>query len=64
MLCDANFQEKFETVEQSRGIHMSNWKAKQVLAWLELEMSMPMYGKYCVENIKSGKVSAGIYDLA
>ena len=35
---------------------MTTWKANQVLAWLEIVLNMPMYGKRCATNIKSGKV--------
>lgn len=48
-------------VEQSRGCHMSTWKANQVLAWLEIIINMPMYGKMCAENVKSGKVRRFLY---
>ncbi|CAM9932752.1 unnamed protein product [Lampetra fluviatilis] len=41
---------------------MSRWKSDTILAWLELNMSMPMYGKHCRENIKSGKVLLGLSD--
>ncbi|XP_021363471.1 kazrin-like isoform X2 [Mizuhopecten yessoensis] len=57
-----NYQEKLQIVEQSKGCHMTLWKANQVLAWLEIVLNMPMYGKMCTANIKSGKVLLGLSD--
>ena len=55
-LSQDNYQEKLSTLVKAKEIPMSRWKAGHVLAWLEIEVNMPMYGKYCAENIKSGKV--------
>ena len=62
LLNPENYQDKMKLVEQSRGCHMSTWKASQVLAWLEIIINMPMYGKMCAENVKSGKVLLGLSD--
>ncbi|XP_050412103.2 kazrin isoform X2 [Patella vulgata] len=62
LLSQENYQEKLQILEQVKGVHMSNWKANHVLAWLETSLSMPMYGKMCAENIKSGKVLLGLSD--
>ncbi|XP_071146106.1 kazrin-like isoform X2 [Mytilus edulis] len=62
LLNPGNYQDKLKLVEQSRGCHMSTWKANQVLAWLEIVINMPMYGKTCSENVKSGKVLLGLSD--
>lgn len=56
-LSEDNYQEKLGTLVRAKEIPMSRWKAGHVLSWLEIEVNMPMYGKYCAENIKSGKVS-------
>ncbi|XP_071109797.1 uncharacterized protein [Haliotis cracherodii] len=62
LLSPDNYQEKLALVNGLKGVHMTNWKANQVLAWLEISLSMPMYGKMCAENIKSGKVLLGLSD--
>jgi len=51
-----NYQEKLKVVDDLRSCHMTAWRANQVLAWLEIVLNMPMYGKRCATNIKSGKV--------
>nr|XP_032824024.1 kazrin isoform X2 [Petromyzon marinus] len=53
---------KLQQAEAARVTAMSRWKSDTILAWLELNMSMPMYGKHCRENIKSGKVLLGLSD--
>ena len=50
--------DRLQQVELVRTTPMSHWKAGTVQAWLEVVMAMPMYGKACAENVKSGKVSA------
>ncbi|KAK3104519.1 hypothetical protein FSP39_003916 [Pinctada imbricata] len=62
LLNSDNYQEKLTLIEQSKGSHMTTWKANQVLAWLEIVINMPMYGKMCSENVKSGKVLLGLSD--
>ncbi|XP_013382759.1 kazrin isoform X1 [Lingula anatina] len=57
-----NYEEKLCLVEKCSSTAMSQWKAPEVLAWLEITMSLPMYGKMCVENVKSGKVLLGLSD--
>ena len=56
LLTQDNYQEKLATVEAMGGLHMCQWRAGQVLAWLEINLGMPMYGRNCALNIKSGKV--------
>ncbi|KAL3861124.1 hypothetical protein ACJMK2_007193 [Sinanodonta woodiana] len=58
-----NYQEKLKLVEQSNTSHVTTWKANHVLAWLEIVLNMPMYGKKCAANIKSGKVLLGLSDF-
>lgn len=62
LLSPENHQEKLQLVEQLKGVHMSQWKANQVLAWLEVYLCMPGYGQMCCDNIKSGKVLLGLSD--
>ncbi|XP_053379298.1 kazrin-like isoform X2 [Mercenaria mercenaria] len=62
LLNPENYQEKLKIVDQLKSSHMSTWKANQVLAWLEIVLNMPMYGKKCATNIKSGKVLLGMSD--
>ncbi|WAR15658.1 KAZRN-like protein [Mya arenaria] len=62
LLNPENYQEKLKIVDQLNSTHMSAWKANQVLAWLEIVLNMPMYGKRCATNIKSGKVLLGMSD--
>ena len=57
LLTQDNYQEKLATVEAMSGLHMCQWRAGQVLAWLEISLGMPMYGRNCALNIKSGKVT-------
>ena len=57
LLNPENYQDKLKLIDQSKTSHMTTWKANQVLAWLEIVLNMPMYGKKCATNIKSGKVS-------
>lgn len=56
MLTQDNYQEKLSILDEAKGLSLSQWKAGHVLAWLEIDMNMAMYGKTCLENIKSGKV--------
>ena len=56
LLGQENYAEKLGLLQQAHTTPISQWKASQVLAWLEIEMNMPMYAKACAENIKSGKV--------
>ncbi|KAL4221609.1 hypothetical protein ACF0H5_019866 [Mactra antiquata] len=62
LLNPENYQEKLKIVDQLKSSHMSTWKANQVLAWLEIVLNMPTYGKRCATNIKSGKVLLGMSD--
>ncbi|CAH1775040.1 unnamed protein product, partial [Owenia fusiformis] len=62
VLNTSNYREKQEIVRQCKDVSMSHWKANQVLAWLEITMCMPSYGKKCIENVKSGKVLLGLSD--
>ena len=39
-----------------QNVPMSQWKARAVLVWLEVECCMGMYADKCYENIKSGNV--------
>ena len=55
-LTSDNYQEKLSILDEAKHSNMSGWKAGHVLAWMEIEMNMPLYGKACLENIKSGKV--------
>ena len=61
LLTQDNYQEKLATVEAMGGLHMCQWRAGQVLAWLEINLGMPMYGRNCALNIKSGKVTSLIH---
>ena len=61
MLTEDNYQGKLDALRQARELGISKWKAGHVLSWVEIEMNMPMYGKACSENVKSGKVSAATY---
>ena len=56
ILNQENYAEKLGLLTQAQSIPMEHWRASQVLAWLEIEMNMPMYARACTENIKSGKV--------
>ncbi|XP_076451782.1 kazrin-like isoform X2 [Babylonia areolata] len=57
-----NYQEKLGVVEALAGVPMAQWRAGQVLAWLEISLGMPMYGRNCAHNIKSGKILLGLSD--
>lgn len=56
VLSQENYSEKLELLQQAQNSPISQWRANQVLAWIEIEMNMPMYARACAENIKSGKV--------
>ncbi|RUS73952.1 hypothetical protein EGW08_018290, partial [Elysia chlorotica] len=56
VLSQDNYQEKLATIEKMVGLHMREWRAHQVLAWLEISLAMPMYAQSCLTNVKSGKV--------
>ena len=56
MLTQDNYQEKLSILDASKSLAVTRWKASHVLAWLEIDMNMPMYGRLCADNIKSGKV--------
>ena len=56
LLGQENYADKLALLRQAHATPISQWRASQVLAWLEIEMNMPMYAKACAENIKSGKV--------
>ena len=62
MLTQDNYQEKLQILEATKTLPVTKWKASHVLTWLEIEMSMPMYGAKCAENVKSGKVLLGLSD--
>ncbi|XP_070206857.1 kazrin-like isoform X2 [Littorina saxatilis] len=62
LLTPDNYQEKLQTVDAMSGLHMCQWRAGQVLAWMEITLGMPMYGRNCALNIKSGKVLLGLSD--
>ncbi|KAK2157745.1 hypothetical protein LSH36_185g04026 [Paralvinella palmiformis] len=62
MLTEDNYQGKLEAIRQAKELGITKWKAGHVLSWVEIEMNMPMYGKACSENIKSGKVLLGLSD--
>ncbi|GAB1605453.1 kazrin-like isoform X2 [Argonauta hians] len=62
LLTNENLQEKLNIAEQLKDTDISQWKANQVLTWLEVVLTMPMYGKMCSRNIKSGKVLLGLSD--
>ncbi|CAI9737004.1 kazrin-like isoform X2 [Octopus vulgaris] len=62
LLNTENLQEKLNIAEKLKETHISQWKANQVLTWLEVVLNMPMYGKMCSHNIKSGKVLLGLND--
>ncbi len=57
VLSQDNYQEKLAVLTEARETAVAQWRAHHVLAWLEIEMNMPLYGKTCAENIKSGKVN-------
>lgn len=61
LLTSENYQEKLQTLEHMKGVHMCHWRAGQVLAWMEITLGMPMYGRNCALNVKSGKVSHFLY---
>ena len=48
---------KLMVLQQAHRIPVTEWKARHVLAWLEIDMKMAAYGQACFDNIKSGKVS-------
>ncbi len=56
MLTQDNYADKLAVLQAAKAMPMINWKASHVLAWLEIDVYMPIYGKLCAENIKSGKV--------
>ncbi|KAK7471431.1 hypothetical protein BaRGS_00035919, partial [Batillaria attramentaria] len=62
LLTPDNYQEKLLTIQGMKDVHMCQWRAGQVLAWLEITLGMPMYGRNCALNIKSGKVLLGLSD--
>ncbi|GFN75877.1 kazrin [Plakobranchus ocellatus] len=62
VLSEDNYQEKLATIEKMVGVHMREWRAHQVLAWLEITLAMPMYAQNCLTNVKSGKVLLGLSD--
>ncbi|GFS17912.1 kazrin-like [Elysia marginata] len=62
VLSQDNYQEKLATIEKMVGVHMREWRAHQVLAWLEITLAMPMYAQSCLSNVKSGKILLGLSD--
>lgn len=48
--------DKWNIWDSIQRIPMALWKARDVIVWLEIECSMPMYTKNCSQYIKSGKV--------
>ena len=58
ILTPENYQEKLSLLDRAHQMRADHWKASYVLAWLEIELNMPVYGRSCAENIKSGKVNA------
>ena len=61
LLTQDNYQEKLALVSQAQAQAVSSWRASHVLAWLEVDMNMPAYGRACGQNIKSGKVRLFAY---
>ncbi|CAL1545908.1 unnamed protein product [Lymnaea stagnalis] len=62
VLSQDNYQEKLNTIEKMVGVHMKEWRAHQVLAWLEITLAMPMYAQNCLSNVKSGRILLGLSD--
>ncbi|KAI8795496.1 kazrin isoform X2 [Biomphalaria glabrata] len=62
VLSQDNYQEKLNTIEKMVGVHMKEWRAHQVLAWLEITLAMPMYAQNCLLNVKSGLILLGLSD--
>ncbi|XP_059142845.1 kazrin-like isoform X2 [Physella acuta] len=62
VLSQDNYQEKLNTIEKMVGVHMRDWRAHQVLAWLEITLAMPMYAQNCLMNVKSGRILLGLSD--
>ncbi|XP_035828625.1 kazrin isoform X2 [Aplysia californica] len=62
VLSQENYQEKLSSIEHMVGVHMKDWRAHQVLAWLEITLAMPMYAQNCLLNVKSGRVLLGLSD--
>ncbi|BFZ23048.1 hypothetical protein BsWGS_26088 [Bradybaena similaris] len=62
VLSQDNYQEKLNTIEKMVGVNMKDWRAPQVLAWLEITLAMPMYAQSCLTNVKSGRVLLGLSD--
>ncbi|KAH9495119.1 hypothetical protein Btru_018214 [Bulinus truncatus] len=62
VLSQDNYQEKLNTIEKMVGVHMKEWRAHQVLAWLEITLAMPMYAQNCLLNVKSGRILLGLSD--
>ncbi|XP_064642086.1 uncharacterized protein LOC135496603 isoform X2 [Lineus longissimus] len=61
-LNEDNYNEKLQAVNQLKDFPLHQWKAHHVLAWLEIVMNMPRYGRQCAENIKSGKILSEMSD--
>ncbi|CAG5128306.1 unnamed protein product, partial [Candidula unifasciata] len=62
VLSQDNYQEKLNIIEKMVGVNMKDWRAPQVLAWLEITLAMPMYAQNCLTNVKSGRVLLGLSD--
>jgi hypothetical protein len=62
VLSQDNYQEKLNIIEKIVGVHMKEWRAPQVLAWLEITLAMPMYAHNCLSNVKSGRILLGLSD--
>uniref|UniRef100_A0A0B7B8G1 SAM domain-containing protein n=1 Tax=Arion vulgaris TaxID=1028688 RepID=A0A0B7B8G1_9EUPU len=62
LLSQDNYQEKLATIEKMVNMPMQEWRAPQVLAWLEITLAMPMYAHNCLTNVKSGKVVLDLSD--
>lgn len=56
------FAEKLKLLREAAATTIDQWKAPQVLAWLEIALGMPQYSAQCAENIKSGKLLLELSD--
>lgn len=61
-LTEEGYAEKLRQLREASAVPIGQWRASQVLAWLEVALGMPQYSTRCSENVKSGKVLLELND--
>ncbi|XP_014669231.1 PREDICTED: kazrin-like [Priapulus caudatus] len=55
--------EKLRLMEEARTSPLEDWKQPTLLTWLDVSLHMNAYHSYCAQNVKNGKVMAGLTDI-